>query len=539
MKANEKKVAVGLGIAAAVGTGLYFALKDREPVGACKTTDAPKCFNNDLYECVDGEWMMTQANAPECIQPDVGEFYCSQITVEPSVVVVGNPVEIRAKIVSETQFGIFSIACYINGDTMADDCTFTPDKVWCYAHFAYTPTVAKEFTAEVLDRVATFEAVEEEVGTFCDPYTENACYPTKIALVENIEVPYWGDGIWKIACPYCDWEFKSYGTYENPNTLPAAWDLIEHIHTEHELIDYPFGNYDMTFMTTAVRRADAWGIFMRYQYGKVPPTVIILGESSDISDKARASASEWIREANATLYVSGGVKPAYYTFDGVFGVPEDAPIVSSVEAEIPELEGKFWTAKLGGWNEGNMYYNEAPRFDIFSTISGNGSLIRFEDVATTGDYFPNYLTLIISYDSETLVVGNAYGLVKSPIQRLLNELEGLERDYSEKLAELSSAKSIVSNWISNDFPSFGDDLDYSFMDLEYYGSRDPITIRYTSGSRTGGIFRREDAIEINITPTISGVADRHGTLVAEETAVYTVERDRIIEELARYGIIVS
>lgn len=378
------------------------------------------------------------------LQVVTGDFYVSWMTVTPKVVVLGQAVEIEADIMTRGKFGEFRIECSIDGETLYKTAIFSESQWYCNVAFAFTPTRTGNYTASLLGFVGTFKVVPSVVGhfecpfgpiypewwseppylchhiteseyrQFVDELTSEELLAKHIGLVGDWH-EIWGvkgsghawyedTNLYKLYCPYCDWRFLG------QEGVDVGYKLLDHIKLAHALW-CPICDEDLTFAAFAHNRVQAWIEHMG-AHGITMPVVNIAGVSSDIPKDAAASASEWIREVGASLCVLGQGKPAFYHFDSSVG--EGVPIVEDAIAEIPALEGKNWTAALGSWCKGYQYYKEPPIFGIIQEISGSGYIVAFEDVATFSDWGNRYfgLTLIVQVEGDTLVVPNAWALIK-------------------------------------------------------------------------------------------------------------------------------
>jgi len=252
-KGQQLALVIGL---VAIGFVIMYFVTRKEPVDAEGDT---RCEGSDLYIFRGGQWELEEANSPACQLPDVPEpdyppenppgFEVDKVSVNPPVVIIGNPVAIKVNwfcpnpLLIERDFGI---TCMVDGKIL--------QKAWTVragngsVTMPYMPEAIGTYTATVLDKSCIFEVKEEVLGAYYSPYGGYEISASIDALVNAIAA---GSGGWKhsgslcsaynqsaylLTCPYCS---KSFQTSCYTVRLPegdkqrVAYAMIEHIQNSH------------------------------------------------------------------------------------------------------------------------------------------------------------------------------------------------------------------------------------------------------------------------------------------------------------------
>ena len=109
----NKKVAAGIGLIAGA-LGLYLWTKKAKPC----TEGAKKCVGADLYTCINGKWVLTEANSPTCVTPPS----CSVDTDCPAGFVCQNGVCVSQLV---TQYEIYGVVTDIETHIPIPSATIT------------------------------------------------------------------------------------------------------------------------------------------------------------------------------------------------------------------------------------------------------------------------------------------------------------------------------------------------------------------------------------------------------------------------------
>jgi hypothetical protein len=267
----NKKVAAGIGLIAGA-LGLYLWTKKAKPC----TEGTKKCVGADLYTCINGKWVLTEANSPTCVtlpscsvDADCPPGYVCQngvcvpaelppeelpsnfeidvVNVTPNIVAVGDEMTIYVRWWCPGHIGeTFTLHCTVDGTILSQ--TFVADDDFGFVYYKYTPQKVGTYTATVRGVSCSFEAREKISGVFYDPYDGYQTYDSLNALAFQIgaffegTVETWTDGGDRFAgyvftCPYCDFHYGPYSPTSDKIRINYAYGMLTHIQSAHP--EYP------------------------------------------------------------------------------------------------------------------------------------------------------------------------------------------------------------------------------------------------------------------------------------------------------------